>query len=250
MPSPDPRKDASSCTLPSGRIRTEARRAGLALLAAAALTGCATAPAGEGMPSSVERFLDTNGWDLGGYESSDVGSLDGYFFHTRTYSSTVPPETTWKAYAALDSSEAWNTSRTRPGVVWDPSSSRLYVPGDPSPPFTAGQVLVLDVRIFGPIRIPASFRITRIDEPERVIEFVYLKRNLSNGLQRIRFLERTGSDGNPCTLIVHSTWYRSGRNFRDQALYGPIHARIIDAFHAGVFRRSGLPPDSLSEVSE
>lgn len=128
-------------------------------------------------------------------------------------------------------------------MVWDPSRSRLYAPGETAPPFSPGQVLVLDVRILGPLRIPASFRITRIDEPGRLIEFVYLKRNLSNGVQRIRFLERAGPEGGRSTVIVHSTWYRSGRPFRDRSLYGPIHARIIDAFHAEVFRRNGLPFD-------
>jgi hypothetical protein len=191
----------------------------------------------------VERFLDRNGWDLAGYEPSDLESLDGFFFHTRSYSSPAPVDLVWKAYAALEPSEAWKTSRTRPGVVWDPSGSRLYAPGEPAPPFSPGQALVLEVRILGPFRIPAAFRIVRIDEPGRLIEFVYLKPNLSNGVQRIRFLERTGPDGSRYTLIVHSTWYRSGRPFRDRSLYGPVHARIIDAFHAEVFRNSGLPLD-------
>lgn len=244
MPGPDPRRGAGPSTRTPGRLLFGARRGGLLLLAAAVQIGCATAPAGRGLPSSVERFLDRNGWDLDGYESSDLESLDGYFFHNRSYSSPAPSEIVWKAYASLEPSEAWNTSRTRPGVVWDPSGSRLYAPDETAPPFAAGQILVLDVRIFGPFRIPASFRITRIDEPERLIEFVYLKRNLSNGVQRIRFLDRTGQGGSPCTVIVHSTWYRSGRPFRDKSLYGPIHTRIIDAFHAGVFRRSGLPLDA------
>ncbi len=243
MPGPDPRRGAEPDACPFGRLRTGARRTGFALLAAAVLAGCATAPAGRGLPPSVERFLDRNGWDLAGYESSDLESPAGYFFHDRSYSSPAPPDLVWKAYTALEPSAAWKTSRTRPGVVWDPSGSRLYAAGETAPPFSPGQVLVLDVRIFGPFRIPASFRITRIDEPERLIEFVYLKRNLSNGVQRIRFLERAGPDGSPSTVIVHSTWYRSGRPFRDRSLYGPIHARIIDAFHAGVFRNSGLTLD-------
>ncbi len=189
----------------------------------------------------MNRFLDRNGWDLGKYEPSDLRSLEAYRFHVRTYRSPVPLDVAWKAYAALDPSSAWTTSRTRPGVVWDPASSRLYAPGESAPAFSAGQVYVIDLRILGVLRIPAAFRITRIDEPERLIEFVYLRRNLSNGLQRIRFLELPGTDGTTGTFIRHVTWYRSGRSFRDAALYGPVHAALIDAFHAEVFRRIGQP---------
>ncbi len=215
----------------------------LSLIAAAALSGCATAPgpASPALPGSVARFLDRNGWDLSGYESSDIASLDGFFFHRRTYASPAPPERVWNAYMTLDPSEAWNTPRTRPGVLWDPAAARMYRPPDPAPAFSVGQVYVIEIKILGFLRIPASFRITRIDEPELLIEFVYLERNLSNGVQRLRFLERAGPGGGRSTVIEHTTWYRSGRSFRDRALYGPVHARIIDGFHEGVFRRSGLP---------
>lgn len=214
----------------------------LSMAAAAILSGCATAPgpASPALPGSVARFLDRNGWDLSGYESSDIASLDGFFFHDRTYTSPAPPEQVWNAYVTLDPSEAWRTPRTRPGVVWDPAAARMYRPPDPAPAFAAGQVYVIELRILGFFRIPASFRITRIDELERVMEFVYLERNLSNGVQRLRFLEQTGPGGSRSTTISHSTWYRSGRAFRDRALYGPFHTRIIDAFHSGVFLRAGL----------
>ena len=102
-----------------------------------------------------------------------------------------------------------------------------------------GQVLVLELRLAGFYRLPVAFRIREIDRASGVIEFVYLEANKSNGKQRLEFAPAIGPDGERRSTIRHSTWYRSGDEFRDERLYGGFHASIIDAFHRAVVESAG-----------
>ncbi len=212
------------------------------LLVASSLGGCAGSPnrGSDGVPGTVREFLDDNGWDLGSYADSDLSDLGRYYRHERLYAVDAPLDVLWDLYVGIDPRRAWRTGKTRLGVVWDPTRGILYRASDEGvPPFAAGQALVLELRLAGFYRLPAAFRIRSIDEASRTIEFVYLEANKSRGKQRIEFAAATGPDGFRRTSIRHSTWYRSGADFRDERLYGVFHASVIDGFHRAVAESAG-----------
>lgn len=212
------------------------------LLLPAALLGCATSPArsGDGVPGTVRAFLDSGGWDLSAYENSEVSDLGRYYRHVRRYAVNAPADLLWSLYTSADPRDAWRTERTRFGVVWDPVAGRLFRKDDEGVPrFAVGQVYALELEVAGFLRMPVAFRITEMDGDSRTLEFVYLKRNKSNGLQRISFHEAVDSRGEPFSVIEHSTWYKSGARLRDKRLYARFHSAIIDGFHQGMARAAG-----------
>lgn len=89
------------------------------------------------------------------------------------------------------------------GAMWDAESSRLFLAGEGTiPMFSEGQVYVLELELFGVYRLPVAFRITRIDTDKKIIEFVYLKVNKSNGVQRIHFFSEPGGNGTGSTRFT------------------------------------------------
>ena len=204
--------------------------------------GCASSPASAhgGVPRTVRRFLDDHGWDLSAYEQSDLSDLDRYYRHDRFYVVGAPLDELWNLYVSIDPRLAWRTDKTGFGLVWDPAGDALYRAGDDVvPPFAVGQVMVLELEIAGFYRLPVAFRVTEIDRAAAVIGFVYLAENKSNGMQRIGFSSAVDSSGRRYTTIQHSTWYRSGDDFRDRRLYGGFHESIIDAFHDAIAASAG-----------
>jgi hypothetical protein len=192
------------------------------------------------LPDVVRDFLETNGWDLDSYADSDLSDLSIYQSHVRRYASSADTMRIWEHYRSSKPDEAWDTGMTRLGVAWDPSAKRLFMPEDEDPEvFREGQVYVLELRLLGFYRLPVAFRIARLDQSSRIIEFVYLRVNKSNGLQRIVF--NSGPDGRngPTTIIEHSSWFRSDNPGRDSFLYRPFHEAFIDAFHRSLTRSGG-----------
>lgn len=215
--------------------------AALSILVTAA--GCASGPeaASYGIPDTVRAFMDDNGWDLGSYADSDLSDLSAYYRHERVYVVDAAIDELWNLYANVDPRLAWRTDKTRFGIVWDPIREFAYREADEGvPPFAPGQVLVLELRLAGFYRLPVAFRIRAIDRASGVIEFVYLEANKSNGKQRLEFSSAVGPGGEPRSTIRHSTWYRSGDEFRDERLYGGFHSSIIDAFHRAVVEPAGF----------
>ncbi len=206
------------------------------------VTGCASGPetVSAGLPETVRAFIDDNGWDLGAYADSDLSDLSAYYRHERVYLVDAAMDVLWDLYANIDPRLAWRTDKTRFGAVWDPILGFMYREADDGvPPFAPGQVLVLELRLAGFYRLPVAFRIREIDRASGVIEFVYLEANKSKGKQRLEFAPAIGPGGERRSTIRHSTWYRSGDEFRDERLYGGFHASIIDAFHRAVVESAG-----------
>ena len=192
------------------------------------------------LPAVVRDFLETNGWNLDSYADSDLSDLSRYQSHVRRYESDVDAGSIWAHYRSAKPDKAWDTGMTRLGLAWDPSVRRFFTSGDGNlEAFLEGQVYVLELRLLGFYRLPVAFRIARLDQSSRIIEFVYLRVNKSNGLQRIVF--NSGPEGRygSTTIIEHSSWFRSESPSRDSLLYRPFHEAFIDAFHRSLARSGG-----------
>jgi len=214
-----------------------------AVLYVLAVCGCATppGPARDVTPATVQGFLDKYGLDFSLYKQSDFSDPERFFLHRRLYVVQAPLEKLWEVYVSINPLVAWETPRTHFGIVWDPASARRYRARDASiPSFCIGQIYILELLLTGFYRIPVAFEISRIDKTEHVIEFVYLKNNVSSGRQVLRFTESQDSEGRTFSLIEHTTWYRSGKTFRDKYLYAPFHDKIIDAYHRQILRSGGF----------
>jgi hypothetical protein len=192
------------------------------------------------LPDVVRDFLETNGWNLDSYADSNLSDLSIYQSHVRRYAGNTDTLRIWEHYRSTKPDEAWDTGMTRLGVAWDPSVQRLYMSEDEElGAFLEGQVYVLELRLLGFYRLPVAFRIARLDQSSRIIEFVYLRVNKSNGLQRIVFISGPDGRNGPTTIIEHSSWFRSGNPGRDSFLYRPFHEAFIDAFHRSLARSGG-----------
>ncbi len=214
-----------------------------------AFDSCASLSTGAGkvLPPTVKAFLETNGPNLGAYEESDVHELAAYYRFDRRYLAKASLEQVWAHYLMIDPRVAWRTDMTSFGVVYDPGQDRLYgSASEDLPRFAVGQTFVLELTLAGFLKIPVAFRISGIKPSEHVIEFVYLKKNLSNGLQRISFLAAQDGKGRAHTVIDHESWFRSGHDFRDHFLYTAFHEAIIDAFHWSVLRAGRIPAAPLA----
>lgn len=214
-----------------------------------ALDSCASLsrPAGKAFPPTVKAFLDTNGPNLATYEESDVHELAAFFRFDRRYLARARLEQVWAHYVTIDPRVAWKTDMTTLGAVYDPEQDRLFgSASEDLPRFAAGQTFVLELTVAGFLKLPVAFRITGIRPSEHVIEFVYLKKNLSNGFQRISFLDAGDGQGRAYTVIDHESWFRSGHDFRDHFLYAAFHEAIIDAFHWAVLRAGRISASPLA----
>jgi hypothetical protein len=192
------------------------------------------------LPEVVRVFLETNGWNFDSYADSDLSDLSVYHSHVRRYAGSADTLRIWEHYRSAKPDEAWDTGMTRLGIAWDPSVQRLFMSGDGDlEAFLEGQVYVLELRLLGFYRLPVAFRIARLDQNSRIIEFVYLRVNKSNGLQRIVFFSGPNGRNGPTTIIEHSSWFRSENPGRDSFLYRPFHEAFIDAFHRSLARSGG-----------
>lgn len=200
-----------------------------------------TGTGGSVVPESVNGYLDKNGSDFVNYELSDISPGVEYNFTPRSYNVYEDLETVWLDYLQTPPNLAFEGSIIDFGIVYNPEDSRVYNTQDTFiPSFSEGQVYILDLQFLGIYSIPVGFMVTRIDTEKKIMEFVYLKDNVSNGYQRIFFKAASDSEGNPVTLVEHLSYFRSGHDFRDKVLYPPFHKQTVDDFHEKIFELNGL----------
>lgn len=208
---------------------------------------------------SVTSFAQDSGWgSLSEYELpkaivkglsnqfSDVEAIDdltlsctnttdfsAYRSHHRYYLVDASVDEVWKQYLDSDLKSGWSGKTINYGFAYSRASNEVFA-GDhdvvlkPNPGFG----LFLELDILKLLKIPVAFELSRIDKESKVLQFTYLKRNKSNGRQTITFKEY----GQHQTLILHQTYFRSDKKFRDKYLYAPIHTNLIDQFHAMVLK--------------
>ncbi len=214
----------------------------LLFILAITVSSCSTVKSGDSaVPHSVEKYLQENGTDFVHYEISEVNSGNGYNYHKHSYNVYEDIETVWFDYRNTNPVLAFDSHIIDFGIVFNPEDSAVYTSGDSfMPPFGEGQIYILSLKFMGIYSIPVAFKVNKIDSQNKMIEFIYLKNNVSNGFQRIFLKQDYDSKGMPITHIDHVSFFKSEHGFRDKFIYPPFHQDTIDDFHENVFKLNRL----------
>lgn len=192
------------------------------------------------LPGSVARYISVNGTDLSDYPLSCLEPIEDFNFHEREYNVYENSETVWRFYRRTEPRLAFEGRIIDFGLLFNPDDSAVYTRSEPSPFFAEQQIYVLNLKALGVYNFPVAFQVTRIDNEEKMIEFIYMQENIANGFQRIYFEESFDEKGRPVTHIRHISFFKSSRRFQDKVLYPPFHQQTIDDFHRNVLKANRL----------
>ncbi len=205
------------------------------------------------LPETVQEFLKKNKKLFKDFKLSDLTNLKRYKSHIRYYEVPASIEEVWRAYLNVDQSKAWSGKIASFGLIHSTAEDRTFYIGEELPKVAVGQIFMLNLKFLGFYNIPVAFQITGIsadEDDDRELEFTYLKANVSNGNQTISFGTMADDEGNESTLIKHTSYFASGKDFRDK-IYPTFHEQAIDEFHTNVLATIGhelqvLKPRKLS----
>ena len=193
------------------------------------------------VPRSVENYLYKNGTDCVHYELSDTGGDNGYRYVEQAYDVYADIETVWLDYRKTSPVLAFDSRIIDFGVVFNPEKSVLFSACDPSvPPFGEGQIFILNLKFMGIYNFPVAFKLSKIDSEKKMIEFIYMKKNVANGFQRIYLTPAFDSYGTAVTHVEHISFFKSNVGLSDRFVYPPFHRKTIDDFHQNIFKINGL----------
>lgn len=159
--------------------------------------------------------------------------IDTYHIHSKSFAVAADVEQVWNTYLSISPRETWRCRTVSFGCMYCKKSKAITYAKDEYGGLREGQVLFLNVGLFGGlVNIAVAHQITRIDQREKFIEFSYIEGGETEGSQRLTF-SRT-PDGS--TEIEHKTTYRGKRKsaFREKTLYPILHGKVIAAFHRNV----------------
>ena len=106
---------------------------------------------------------------------------------------------------------------------------------DPYEGMEKGQVIILNLRLFGGLfNLAVAHEVMEVNDEEHSLKLCYMKGGASEGSQHISLKETPEG----FTEVFHHTYYKSGSNFRDTRVYPPLHTRAISEFHNNVKRRA------------
>lgn len=169
------------------------------------------------IPEPVSEYIDINGTDFQNYELSDC-SRDDYNIIEQVYNVYAPIEMVWKSYLSTGLTSVFSGDIMNFGVMYNPMDSGLYNSEDALPSIVEGQIFIIELTYLGFYNIPAAFKVTQIDTRKKMIQFIYLKNNKSNGYQQILFNSATDSHGMAVTAVTHISYFKSDNNLRDKLL--------------------------------
>lgn len=187
-------------------------------------------------PNSIIKGLETQFSDVETIDELTVSVTNETDFtvfkhHYRYYMVNASVEEVWNKYLDIDLKSAWSGKAMKYGFAYSRESNEIFA-GDNDfvlkPKVGFGFFLELNIsKLF---KIPVAFEVSYIDTKRKLIQFVYLKRNKTNGRQTIILKKYTENK----TLILHHTYFKSDKKLRDRYFYSPIHTNIIDQFHGNV----------------
>jgi hypothetical protein len=149
-----------------------------------------------------------------------------YFYHSKTYKFRGDAKTVFKKLISQSGPQIWNGTSQFDLVYDSDAKTILDRSSNQLPSVALGQIYFLELNIVRSMQIPVAFKIVEIDEVELKLGFSYLKRNKSNGIQRLSFTQE-GSH----FLIKHETRFKSESNLRDRVLYRPFHKKLLNEFY-------------------
>jgi len=158
----------------------------------------------------------------------DTTELKDYSFHEKYYTVNFPIDLVWDAYANTKPTECWSGPLTR----YKKSSFNSFFHNfkeENHPTFGEGSVYLVRLKLVPLIKITVIFKLSKLNESDKIIEMTYGMNNTSHGKQTIQFI----ADGDK-TLIKHTAYFKSKSKFRDKYLYPKFHVKYIDEFHANI----------------
>ena len=147
-----------------------------------------------------------------------------------------PIEKVFHHYQFSNPDEAWKGGDwVAFGLAVDKNSGEIFYPGDDYPGGKVGQVLYLHSTIFGLKKLCMAQEIVTIDPTKFLIEFSYIEKGMTTGIQIIQFSKESENK----TKITHTSHFKGVSKFRDTYLYPYFHSKIVGKFHENLKRSIG-----------
>ena len=159
-------------------------------------------------------------------------NTEGFMFHEKEYVLEDSLENIWQHYIHTNPAEAWNTSSINFGFMFSRRDTTMVYPYQNVELVEAGQIIYLNLNLWKIKNIATAFEITVVDKEKGIIEFSYIKDNVTLGKQQVCF-EQT-NEGH--TKILHRSYFKSKSNIRDRYLYPYFHTRLTNAYHRNMKR--------------
>lgn len=146
-------------------------------------------------------------------------------YHSKSYKASGNAENNFNTLINLAPTEIWD-DKSHFEFVFDPTQNKYLSASEELPELAIGQVYFLDLNILNLAKIPVAFKIIGLDSINHIITFSYIKKNKSNGVQRITFKDKNGH-----TQILHETRFQSDSKVRDVLLYKSFHTILLNNFY-------------------
>lgn len=189
-------------------------------------------------PNSIDKglpnqFSDVEAIDDLALSCSNTTDFGAFSRHDRYYLVNASLDSVWNKHIGSDMKSAWSGKAINYGFAYSRESNEIFAGDvDSVVKLEVGLGLFLELNIAKFHKIPVAFEVSHVDNENKIIQLTYLKRNKSIGRQTIIFT----SYGKNKTLILHQTYYKSDKKFRDKFLYAPFHTNFIDQYHSTVLQ--------------
>ncbi len=155
-------------------------------------------------------------------------STKGYAFNEREYIVKDSLNKVWSHYVNTNPAEAWNARKFNFALLFSKNQNEIFYPNQQVGQVEIGQIVYLNLNVLiGVKKLCAAFEITCVDKEKGIIEFSYLKDNITHGKQQLHFVETPKG----YTKIVHCSYFKSKSRLRDHFLYPYFHNRLTNTYH-------------------
>ena len=181
----------------------------------------------------VKKFLIDNRLNepvnLKGYGSLcyNTSHADTYSRHFKSFVLKENIEDVWKAYKSIHPTEACNGNMVSFGMGYCRRQDKVSYLEDNYTGMEAGQIIFLNLNIFGLTNLAVAHEIKEVNETEKYFKLSYMGFGKAEGSQWIRLVSTP--EGH--TEVQHETLYKSDSSFRDKRIYPMFHTRAISEFH-------------------
>jgi hypothetical protein len=152
----------------------------------------------------------------------------GYFTRENEYQIKRNLDDVWNHYLTTSPEKLWNGKRVSFGFLFSKKDEKIVYCDDGCSTIDTGMVVYINLRLMSGLKnLATAFEFTSIDEEKKIIEFSYLKGNVSLGKQRLHFYETPKG----FTRILHTSFYKNHNIFRNYLLYPYFHTRTTHEFH-------------------
>ncbi len=162
--------------------------------------------------------------------------FSSFYSQSLTYKVEASFEETWAAYTELQPKELWAGPLTKYKEGYSKIDETGYVRKETNAPCPdLGSIYEIKLRVIPLVKFPINFEITQLSKVNKIMEFTYGGKSPSKGKQTLTFVPKDGY-----TLIIHDSYFKSGKKLRDQKLYPFFHEKYLNEFHQNVASRLKL----------